>query len=291
MNSQQTCVARRFTWQGNMTDEMTSAFENDGFLVLEAFFPADQCDALKAHAQYLMDQHKPDKDLVIFSATGQSHAKADYFRTSGDKIRFFLEEGAVSEDGKLMVSMREAVNKIGHNLHDLDAKFSAFSRSPQMQNVAKRLFNDPRLLQSMYICKNAHIGGEVNCHQDSTFLYTEPESCIGFWVAIEDATVQNGCLYAESGGHKGPLRKLFQDKDGNLQMQELDDTAFREADTELSAPKGSLVLLHGRLPHLSGANTSSRSRHAYALHIIEGNAKYPSDNWLQRGAEHPLQGF
>ncbi len=291
MNSQKTCVSRRFTWQGNMTDEMVSAFENDGFLVLEGFFPADQCDALKAHAQHLMDHHKPDEDLVIFSAAGQSHAKADYFRTSGDKIRFFLEEGAVSEDGKLNVPMREAVNKIGHNLHDLDAKFSAFSRSPQMQEVAQRLFTDPRLLQSMYICKNAHIGGEVNCHQDSTFLYTEPESCVGFWVAIEDATAQNGCLYAENGGHKGPLRKLFQDKNGDLQMQELDGTPFREADTELSAPKGSLVLLHGRLPHLSGANTSSRSRHAYALHVIEGTTKYPSNNWLQRGPEHPLQGF
>ena len=62
----------------------------------------------------------------------------------------------------------------------------------------------------MYIFKQPHIGGEVTCHQDSTFLYTKPESAVGFWVALEDATIENGCLWVSRGvRHKGPLRKLF----------------------------------------------------------------------------------
>ena len=282
---------RRFAWQGEMSEDMCSAFAEDGYLVIEDFFAAAQCDALKAHAQHLMDGNQADEDLVIFSAAGQAHAKADYFRTSGDKIRFFLEEGAVDETGQLRLPMREAVNKIGHNLNDLDREFSAFSRAPQMRVVAEKLFTTPQLLQSMYICKNAHIGGEVNCHQDSTFLFTEPESCVGFWVALEDATPENGCLYAETGGHRGALRKLFQDVDGELAMQDLDDTPFGEADAALTARKGTLVLLHGRVPHRSSANISDRSRHAYALHVIDGSAHYPAENWLQRGADHPLRGF
>ena len=290
---------RHFVWHGEMGDEMCAAFAEDGYLIIEDFFAADQCDALKAHAIGLMDNHQADEDLVVFSAAGQAHAKADYFRTSGDKIRFFLEEGAVDEAGQLRVPMREAVNKIGHNLHDLDSEFSAFSRAPQMRKVAEKLFTAPQLLQSMYICKNAHIGGEVNCHQDSTFLYTEPESCIGFWVALEDATPENGCLYAETGGHHGPLRALFQggqengfqDKGGELAMRTLDTTPFGEADAALIARKGTLVLLHGRVPHRSSANMSDKSRHAYALHVIDGSAHYPAENWLQRGADHPLRGF
>ena len=282
---------RNFAWQGEMTERMCSAFLEDGYLVIEDFFAAAQCDALRTHAQSLMDDNEMSEDLVFFSAIDQAHSKADYFRKSGDKIRFFLEEGVVDESGQLRVPMREAVNKIGHNLHDLDQEFSAFSRAPQMRMVAEKLFNMPRLVQSMYICKNAHIGGEVNCHQDSTFLFTEPESCVGFWVALEDATTENGCLYAETGGHRGALRKLFRDVDGVLVMEELDDTPFGEADAALTARKGTLVLLHGRVPHRSSANISNTSRHAFALHVIEGSAHYPAENWLQRGVEHPLRGF
>ena len=59
----------------------------------------------------------------------------------------------------------------------------------------------------------------------------------------------------------------------------------------LSAKKGSLVALHGLLPHWSGPNRSTRSRHAYTLHVIEGAARYLDDNWLKRGPAMPLRGF
>lgn len=54
----------------------------------------------------------------------------------------------------------------------------------------------------MYIFKQPSIGGEVAPHQDSTFLHTEPLSCVGFWWALEDADRQNGCLWGYPGVHK-----------------------------------------------------------------------------------------
>jgi phytanoyl-CoA hydroxylase len=59
----------------------------------------------------------------------------------------------------------------------------------------------------------------------------------------------------------------------------------------LEAAKGTLVVLHGRLPHRSGANLSERSRHAYTLHLIDGTCRYPADNWLRRAPDMPLRGF
>ena len=59
----------------------------------------------------------------------------------------------------------------------------------------------------------------------------------------------------------------------------------------LEVAKGSLILLHGLLPHRSFENRSARSRHAYTLHLIHAGAKYPKDNWLQRDGSMALRGF
>jgi phytanoyl-CoA hydroxylase len=52
---------------------------------------------------------------------------------------------------------------------------------------------------------------------------------------------------------------------------------------------GTLLVLHGLLPHWSGPNRSSQRRLAYSLHCIAGDAAYPAWNWLQRGPDMPLQ--
>ena len=80
----------------------------------------------------------------------------------------------------------------------------AFSRTPALAALVDALgVREPRLMQSMYICKQPFIGGEVRCHQDATFLHTEPDRLLGLWFALEDATVENGCLWALPGGHRG----------------------------------------------------------------------------------------
>ena len=62
----------------------------------------------------------------------------------------------------------------------------------------------------MYIFKQANGGDEVTCHQDSTFLHTEPRlTCLGLWLALQDATLENGCIWARPGSHKEGLRRQF----------------------------------------------------------------------------------
>ena len=173
----------------------------------------------------------------------------------------------------------------------MDEVFYEFSHKKELQDIALKIgFKQPKLLQSMYIFKQPKIGGEVVCHQDSTFLYTEPESAVGFWFALEDANKSNGCLQVASGGHKGPLRKLFKKIDGKMKMIDLSHEKFPETDTFVEVKKGALVLLHGRLPHYSCENTSPNSRHAYTIHVIDQNSKYPNSNWLQR-PNLPLKSF
>jgi len=267
-------------------------YRNRGCLVLEGFASEKECDELRTRADELVQEFDPSEIVSIFSTHEQSRVADEYFLTSGDKIRFFFEENAFNPDGTLKYKKENSINKIGHALHDLDPVFQQFSRSDKMKQLAHAIgFADSLLLQSMYIFKQPDIGGEVTCHQDSTFLYTEPIDIVGLWFALEDATMENGCLWAIPGGHRYGLKSRWvRAPEDKMRFEIFDETPWAEDQlVPLEVSKGSLILLHGLLPHRSFENRSTRSRHAYTLHLIGANAKYPKDNWLQRSA--PPSGF
>ena len=267
-------------------------YETDGFLVLEGFVDERECDALRERIDELVREFDPAGVVSIFTTQEQSRIADEYFMTSGDKIRFFFEENAFLPDGTLKQSKERSINKVGHALHDLDPVFSRFSRSENIRELATAAgFEDPYLVQSMYIFKQPNIGGEVSCHQDSTFLYTEPPDILGLWFALEDATVENGCLWAIPGGHKRGLKSRWvRSANGKMEFRTFDDEPWPEKELiPLEVKKGSVILLNGLLPHRSFENRSPRSRHAYTLHLVHADSDYSSDNWLQRS--DPFRGF
>jgi len=287
-------AAVRFTApaEGRLDAAMQAAYARDGFLILDGFVPPADCDALQVRIATLIETFDPATARTVFSAATQAHARDAYFRESGGAIRFFFEEDAPDADGRLTVPMALALNKIGHALHDLDPVFDRVSRNGRFAGLAASLgLATPLLLQSMYIFKQPKIGGAVDWHQDLTFLYTEPPSVVGFWLALDDADIDNGCLWAAPGAHRGPLRRRFRYQADALIMETRDDTPWPATPpVALEAPRGTVIVLHGLLPHASSANRSTRPRHAYSLHLIDGNAHYPADNWLQR-PDLPLRGF
>jgi phytanoyl-CoA hydroxylase len=277
-----------------LTPIQLAEYQRDGFLVLPGFVDHASCDRLRARAAEMVDRFEPGTLPSTFSTRQQSRLTDDYFLESGDKIRFFFEEDAFLTDGSLKRSKEKSINKIGHALHDLDRVFDEFSRTPQLRELVSNLtIQRPLLLQSMYIFKQPKIGGEVTCHQDSSFLYTEPQDIAGLWFALEDATLENACLWAIPGGHKLGLKSRWvRDGSGGMKFEVFDSSPFPEDElVPLEVKKGSLILLNGLLPHKSLANRSEKSRHAYTLHVISEKSRYPKDNWLQRGQDMPLRGF
>lgn len=289
----------RCTWDSaiGLTANALDAYEEDGVLVIENFVTARACSALRQRAEELVQEHAPTGQHTIFSTQDQSHARNTYFEESANGIGVFFEEGAHDANGQLTVPLAKAVNKLGHAMHDLDPVFDAFSRTADLASVANSLgLLDPLLVQSMYIFKQPGIGGEVNCHQDSTYLYTEPSSVIGFWFAIEDAHIGNGCLKGISGSHRQGLREIFRrNAQGQLALEVLQpDLQWDTANAEwLEVKQGTLIVFNGLFAHLSSANRSEQSRHAYTLHAVSGRAHYPASNWIQRGEwlGLPLRGF
>ena len=277
-----------------ISNQQLDEYRDRGFLVLEGFSSESECDELRARAEALIQEFDPAEVVSIFSTHEQNRLTDDYFLTSGDKIRFFFEENAFNGDGTLKYKKEKSINKIGHALHDLDPVFEKFSRGQKLKQLATAFgFEDSLLLQSMYIFKQPNIGGEVTCHQDSTFLYTEPIDIVGLWFALEDATTENGCLWAIPGGHRQGLKSRWvRAPEGGMKFEIFDEEPWDEGQlVPLEVSKGSLILLNGLLPHRSFENRSSRSRHAYTLHLIGATAQYPKDNWLQRDDSMPLKGF
>jgi ectoine hydroxylase-related dioxygenase (phytanoyl-CoA dioxygenase family) len=270
-----------------ITAAQLAEFEQQGYLVIPDYF---NVDPLRSRASMLLKDLDIPSNLTIFN-TGSKQVSDRYFLDSGDKIRCFFEEKACS-DNKLLVAKDLAVNKIGHCLHELDPVFAAFSKQTSIKEMAKVLgFSNPLMIQSMLIFKQPRLGGPVDAHVDSSFLYTQPLSATGFWFALEDCTLQNGCLWFAPGSHKHfelPSR-FVRNGDSSTKLISLNAAApLDEQYVAVPVKAGSLVLIHGSVYHKSGPNLSEKSRWIYTFHLIEGDYEYPSDNWLQPTNEIPF---
>lgn len=268
-------------------EDLKSKFDRDGYVVITKFLSEKETMELKDAGKKLTEKVPGDvKTVFVTSQTKQ--VADDYFIESADKISFFYEKAALDDDGRLLVDASLALNKVGHALHRLHPTFEACTYGDKVANVCRALgLTKPVVPQSMYIYKNPGIGGEVISHQDSTFLFTEPESLVGFWIALDDATLENGCLWAIPGSHKTDIHKrLIRNTEKCTTSRTVFQGTHPEYEQSLYVPlaveKSSLVLIHGRVVHKSEHNTSQYSRHAYTFHVFdEAISQYSVQNWLQ----------
>jgi len=170
-------------------------------------------------------------------------------------------------------------------LHVLSPEFVVFSQSKTIAKIAEDLgVISPEIRQSMYIFKQPKIGGVIRWHQDATYFFTAPQSVVTFWFAIEDATIENGCLQVDKQGSNFVLKEQFKryaDDKTELSALANIDWPTQDRALPLEVKAGSLVVFNGVLPHFSEANRSNKSRHAFTLHITSAEAKYDEYNWLR----------
>nr|CAD7194641.1 unnamed protein product [Timema douglasi] len=286
-------VTQRPTWAMQL-------FLTDGYVVLDDFLTEMEVAELQRAGEQLTKDIPEESKRAVFSTTHSQQSKDKYFLDSADKVSYFFEASALNEKGELQVEPQVALNKVGHALHWLHPTFKKLTFSEKVKEACFQLgFEDPSVTQSMYIYKNPGLGSEVVPHQDATFLHTEPVYLVGFWIALEDATLENGCLWFSPGSHRSGVHRRFVRNPDHNSTELLVFTApppcYPTSNfTPVPVKKGkeaifhtlqnncTCILIHGLVVHRSDPNKSSKSRHAYTFHVIDSkNVTYSPDNWLQ----------
>lgn len=273
--------------------DLSEQFNQNGYLVVPDFIPAAICDLLISHATTLIEQFDLDSIKSLFTNDDNGYTNGQYFLDSGHSLHYFLDKNSFDSLGNFKVEKKYTINKLGHGLHEADPIFYCFSQMHAIVDLLDKLnVKNPTLLQSMYLCKQPFIGDEVGCHQDETYITLTNGHVLGLWFALEDATIHNGCLWVTPRAHNEKLKsRMIRSLDDEVHIEEYDKTPWPlENMIPLEVKKGSVVVLHGLLPHMSKHNKSSHSRHAYTLHVKAKNQKLAVGNWLSAdGSENFIQ--
>ena len=253
--------------------------------------------------------------LSAFFKQPQSSREWDQYQLTAAQVEFFnengylsgikmLEEWQVDELCKQLAEIADP-NHPGHHLFyefhtnestDPDAVlfhslghwritegFHDLFWNPAFTRAASQLLGDVsvRLWHDQLFCKPAHHGGVVAWHQDySYWTCTRPMQHLTCWVALDDATTENGCLNYIPGSHRwGLLDRPNLAGDMNGLMEFLNDeqkAAFKPIPIELK--KGYATFHHPLLVHGSHENKSERSRRAFVLNAFADGTMYDIDD-------------
>lgn len=286
-----------------LSGEQLTQFDRDGFLVLENFFDKSTCEKLskevdKIHENVVITQDLDKVPAHHFFANTENVAQEelDYFLNSGNKIRLLFMNKYLPGSGSTTLSnkaklVRNNANKIGFALHAFNPVFAEATFSQKVKEVVQSLgYKKPVVCQSMYILKQAFSEPNAPGHQDSTYLQVEPNTLIGFWVAIEDITPQNGCLKFVPGSHKDGLKRKYirnhdenQVKSSGKILYYSNDAPNYDQNRFVSVPikAGSAILINGLVVHKSTSTRSPASRDVYAFHVFDDAASaYSANNWM-----------
>jgi ectoine hydroxylase-related dioxygenase (phytanoyl-CoA dioxygenase family) len=249
-------ASKREWQQYRLSDEQVKSFHRDGFLSGVQVLNDDQVEALRAELTGLMDPSQPSHRLFHEYHSNES--------ANPDTILFHAL-GAW---------------RTGPAFHDVLWSPAFLVAASQLLDGAVRFWHD------QLFCKPAHHGGVVAWHQDySYWTRTQPMQHLTCWIALDDSTVDNGCLYYVPGSHKWqllPITGLAGDM--NEIMTVLNDEqkeAFRPVPIEIK--RGQCSFHHPLTIHGSYENRSDRPRRATLINAFRDGVRSASDEPLLAG--------
>jgi len=234
-----------------LTPERVSLYREQGYFVIEDFFTMDEVERTRAEITRIVDRH-PDvaKELVQMEPAVLSGAV----------------QPATNELG-----VRKLFRMALHNEWFRDLAFH-----PRMLEVAAGLLGpDVKLAQSMLLMKPPHFGTPKVWHQDNAYFRLTPPEVFGFWIALDDTDVANGCMHVLAGSHTRGIQQHDHAKGdyGLIEEPSLDEAI------PIPLRAGGALIFHGEIYHFTPDNFSDRRRRALQYHYAASSCRQGEDKW------------
>ena len=221
-----------------LAEEHRRLYHEQGFLAVANVFTPAELAAAKAALTHLVGGGNPAFDGVQFeegvdvSAMGPDQ-REQYVR----KLMWFV---------------------------DFDPRLKALSASPKLVGIVEWLLAGPsKMIQDMALLKPAHVGREKPWHQDAAYFMLQPlDLIVGTWTALDEATLENGCMHMIPGSHRAGARPHYHDRDCQL----ADEDVAVEQSVAIPLQPGGVLLFHGLMHHGTPPNHSATRRRALQFH-------------------------
>jgi phytanoyl-CoA hydroxylase len=219
--------------------KLAREFQQRGLLVLESFFAPEKTAEIERELHRYIQQLDPNdgSPQVVYEAGPQRR-----------------------------------IRNIFH-LHATDPYFARLAEEPQLIELVSAIFDDPVLVSVELFGKPAHVGSEVPYHQDNAYFNLTPDDALTCWVALADATEENGCVRYVEGSHRlGNLPHHASGVKGNsMMLTELPPNAGREVCGVVH--RGGALIHHCNTIHRSEPNQSDRDRPGLLFVFKSGRCK------------------
>jgi ectoine hydroxylase-related dioxygenase (phytanoyl-CoA dioxygenase family) len=231
-----------------LSEAQVAEFRERGLLLGPVVYTPAEADALRAHL-----------DEVI---AGRSGAKPELLRN--------------------MLGDSEQVVVQIVNIWQADEAFRAHTRHPAICAMTAQLVGHPvlRVWHDQVQHKPARIGGPTNWHQDHPYWpIIQPADLVSAWVALDEATEENGCMWMVPGSHRwGPHKGGTIGTEPETFAPQPDRSLLPEGANVTPVPcpvrKGQVMFHHCLTWHGSPPNRSDRDRPAIAVHYMPGYTRY-----------------
>ena len=223
-----------------VTEADIEYFHQHGYLVINDAFSPTEIEEAVAGMTHLMDGKCPD------------------FRAIQFEPKLVKQKDALEGQER-----RNAIRKI-FNFVDHEPRLNAMATHSGLLGVLEQIVNDtPELFQDMALLKPPRYGSEKPWHQDCAYFnLPEGTTVVGVWVALDEATPENGCLHVIPGSHiEGPMIHF---KRRDWQICDTDVPVAR--DTMVPLKPGGCLFWHGLTHHGSPVNQSDQGRRALQFH-------------------------